>query len=156
MEDTEGSHNEWKVEGRPTRSRSSEGVTKAKGKGVKTSFDGYQPHCASLEDNPWTRELLEPELRSDGHCTALNLGTESWWLELIDLRLSQEPERKGVNSQVKGVWRLKWARIIHSFWRLRSSGRYSWNPHAPARLTTEKVKVKDVRSVTVSERLEPS
>ena len=38
-----------------------------------------------------------------GHWTALNLGIESWWLELIDLRLSQEPERKGVNSQVKGV-----------------------------------------------------
>ena len=70
---------------------------------MKTSFDGYQPHCASLENNPGHLELLEPELRSDGHCTALDLGTEAWWLELIGLRLSQEPERKGANSQVKGV-----------------------------------------------------
>ena len=30
----------------------------------------------------------------------------------------------------------------------------SWNPHAPARLTTEKVKENSVRTVTKSEKLE--
>ena len=78
-------------------------MTKAKGNGVKASFDGYQPHCASLENNPGHLELLEPELRSDGHCTALNLGTESRWLGTDWPKNAQEPERKGANSQVKGV-----------------------------------------------------
>ena len=52
---------------------------------VKKGFDyNNTENFASENDEPFVEvlipELLEPDLRSDGHCTALNLGIESRWL----------------------------------------------------------------------------
>ena len=63
---------------------------------MKTSFGGYQKHCASLENNPGHLELLEPDLRSDGHCTTLNLGTEEEGLEKED----QNEDSSGIDDQI--------------------------------------------------------